>query len=132
MFAARHMREVVPGPAEDRTATHVQEGRMSHRIRFAFLFGLPMMMTFCLRPAFAQRPCENLAQLALANATITTATSVPAGTFKLPADPNQLPPRANMPAFCRIAGIAKPTSDSEIKFEVWLPVSGWNGKFEQV
>jgi Tannase and feruloyl esterase len=105
---------------------------MSHRIRFAFLFGLPMMMTFCLRPAFAQRPCENLAQLALANATITTATSVPAGTFKLPADPNQLPPRANMPAFCRVAGVAKPTSDSEIKFEVWLPVSGWNGKFEQV
>jgi feruloyl esterase len=37
-----------------------------------------------------------------------------------------------MPAFCRVDGIAKPTSDSEIKFEVWLPVSGWNGKFEQV
>jgi feruloyl esterase len=37
-----------------------------------------------------------------------------------------------MPAFCRVAGVAKPTSDSEIKFEVWLPASGWNSKFEQV
>ena len=105
---------------------------MSHRIRFAFLFVLPMMMTFCLRPAFAQRSCENLAQFALANGTITSATPVPAGTFKLPPDPNQLPPRAGMPGFCRVDGIAKPTSDSEIKFEVWLPITGWNGKFEQV
>jgi feruloyl esterase len=37
-----------------------------------------------------------------------------------------------MPAFCRVAGVAKPTSDSEIKFELWLPASGWNGEFEQV
>ncbi len=37
-----------------------------------------------------------------------------------------------MPAFCRVDGVAKPTNDSEIKFEVWLPASGWNGKFEQV
>jgi feruloyl esterase len=31
-----------------------------------------------------------------------------------------------------VAGVAKPTSKSEIGFEVWLPASGWNGKFEQV
>ena len=38
-----------------------------------------------------------------------------------------------MPAFCRVAGVTKPTSDSEIKFEVWLPTAAsWNGKFEQV
>ncbi len=33
------------------------------------------------------------------------------------------------PAFCRIGGIITPASDSEIHFEVWLPESGWNGKF---
>jgi feruloyl esterase len=38
----------------------------------------------------------------------------------------------NLPAFCRVAGIARPTSDSEIHFEVWLPASGWNGKLQQV
>jgi feruloyl esterase len=31
-----------------------------------------------------------------------------------------------------VEGIARPAGDSEIRFEVWLPVSGWNGKFEQV
>ena len=35
----------------------------------------------------------------------------------------------NLPAFCRVAGEIKPTKDSDIKFEVWRPASGWNGKF---
>ena len=33
--------------------------------------------------------------------------------------------------FCRITGIAMPTSDSRIGFEVWLPQAAqWNGKFQ--
>jgi len=33
--------------------------------------------------------------------------------------------------FCRITGIAMPTGDSRIGFEVWLPpAAGWNGKFQ--
>jgi len=39
---------------------------------------------------------------------------------------------SKMPAFCRIAATVKPSSDSDIKVEVWLPVSGWNGKFYAV
>lgn len=39
---------------------------------------------------------------------------------------------SKMPAFCRIAATLKPSSDSNIKIEVWLPVSGWNGKFYAV
>src|SRR4029079_19700207 len=35
-------------------------------------------------------------------------------------------------AFCRVATTLKPTSDSDIKVEVWLPASGWNGKFQAV
>jgi len=32
--------------------------------------------------------------------------------------------------FCRVIGVATPTSDSHIGFEVWLPpASSWNGKF---
>ncbi len=37
-----------------------------------------------------------------------------------------------LPAFCRVAATLKPSSDSEIKVEVWLPASGWNGKFQAV
>jgi feruloyl esterase len=33
------------------------------------------------------------------------------------------------PAFCQVAATLKPTSDSNIRIEVWLPTSGWNGKF---
>jgi len=38
----------------------------------------------------------------------------------------------SLPAFCRVAGSIKPSSDSDIQFEVWLPASGWNGKFEGI
>jgi len=36
-------------------------------------------------------------------------------------------------AFCRVAGVAAPTPDSHIGFEIWLPpASRWNGKYQQV
>jgi len=34
--------------------------------------------------------------------------------------------------FCRVVGVATPTPDSHISFEVWLPpASSWNGKYQQ-
>jgi hypothetical protein len=105
---------------------------MSHRIAFVF-FALSMITALSPRPASAQRSCESLASLTLTNAAITSATSVAAGTFTPPSAPGQpQAPAAVMSSFCRVVGLAKPTSDSEIKFEVWLPSSGWNGKYEQV
>ena len=41
-------------------------------------------------------------------------------------------PYASLPSFCRVAATLKPSSDSDIKIEVWLPASGWNGKFQAV
>ena len=38
----------------------------------------------------------------------------------------------DLPAFCRVSLTLAPTSDSDIKSEVWLPLAGWNGKFQQV
>jgi feruloyl esterase len=36
----------------------------------------------------------------------------------------------NLPAFCRVQGVSKPSADSNIVFEVWLPEpANWNGKF---
>ena len=35
----------------------------------------------------------------------------------------------SLPAFCRVAATIKPTSDSNIRIEVWMPLAGWNGKF---
>lgn len=78
--------------------------------------------------------CENLATLSLPNTRITTAQQVAAGTF-VPPNPPPFPIPANykgMPAFCRVAGTVSPVPGSEIKIEVWLPSTGWNGKFAGV
>jgi feruloyl esterase len=79
--------------------------------------------------------CETLLKLTLENATITLAELVPAGAFKAPTGGNaaQNATRfAELPAFCRVAATVKPTTDSDIKVEVWMPASAWNGKFEAV
>lgn len=36
---------------------------------------------------------------------------------------------ANTVAFCRVAATLKPSSDSNIRIEVWMPLEKWNGKF---
>lgn len=73
--------------------------------------------------------CENLSGLKLADTTITTAESVAPGAFT-PPRPNSKPVPV---AFCRVAGSIKPTSDSDIKFEVWLPPqTTWTGRYESV
>jgi Tannase and feruloyl esterase len=83
----------------------------------------------------AAATCESLRSLAIPHTTITLAQSVPAGQFKLPpgAAPSfpgaAAPNFKDLPAFCRVAATARPSSDSEIKIEVWMPASGWNSKF---
>jgi feruloyl esterase len=72
--------------------------------------------------------CESLASLKLPDTTITVSQSVSEGTFTPPgADPVQ-----NLPPLCRVAGAIKPTRDSDIHFEVWLPSADWNGEFRAV
>ena len=84
----------------------------------------------------AAAACEDLLRLQRPATTVTTAQTVAAGTFK-PAAPAggrggaaQLYSR--LPVFCRVAATLTPSSDSDIKVEVWLPVTGWNGKFQAV
>src|SRR6204780_344482 len=79
-------------------------------------------------PLLAATSCENLANLSLPHATVTLAQAVGAGQLTLPAGPNF----GNLPAICRVAATLKPTSDSDIKVEVWMPASNWNGKLESV
>ena len=70
--------------------------------------------------------CASLAALSLADTTISAAQSVPAGTYTAP-DGEVFP---GLPAFCRVAATLTPSSDSNIKIELWLPSAGWNGKYE--
>jgi feruloyl esterase len=89
---------------------------------------------FCAVPAFCAT-CESLSSLALPDTTITLAQPVAAGGFTAPAGRGgrggvAANPYKSLPAFCRVAASIKPTSDSDIKMEIWLPMSGWNGKLE--
>jgi feruloyl esterase len=72
--------------------------------------------------------CESLASLALPSATITAAEAVGAGAFNQPGGRGGAG-FGDLPAFCRVAATLKPTTESDIKTEVWLPAAGWNGKF---
>jgi feruloyl esterase len=99
--------------------------------RIVLLLAL-MALAAPLSPAGAAT-CESLATTSLPAAAVTMAETVAAGQFPPPAGrgggPNVANVFATLPAFCRVAATLKPTSDSEIKIEVWMPVSGWNGKF---
>ncbi len=83
-------------------------------------------------PPAAAATCESLATLALPNATVTSAQSVAAGGFTQPGGRGAAPQFSDLPAFCRVAATLTPSSDSDIKIEVWLAASGWNGKFQAV
>jgi feruloyl esterase len=105
-----------------------------------------------LGAAAAATPCESLASLKLDKATITSARMVPEGPAptrgggrgaaaaqppagarggNAPAAPATPPaPRAMIPAHCQLQLVLKPTSDSLINMEMWLPpVEQWNRKF---
>ena len=111
-----------------------------------------------LAAMFAQAaPCDNLKSLSLPNATFTTVQLVAEGPFTPPAAggppggpvaPAAQPagggrgggrgggapaaPPTILPAHCRIAATLKPSADSVIDIEVWLPAENWNGKFQAV
>jgi len=78
--------------------------------------------------------CAALKDLALPHAQITLATSMAAGAFK---DDTRLPDdevhiQRDLPAFCRVRGVSRPTPDSEIEFEVWLPEAAWTRRLHMV
>ncbi len=74
--------------------------------------------------------CERLAFLNLPHTTVTSAQAIPAGQFH-PAT-NAGAGFADLPAFCRVSLTIAPSPDSDIRSEAWLPLSGWNGKFQEV
>ena len=40
-----------------------------------------------------------------------------------------IPPFSALPAFCRVTATLRPSPSSDIRMEMWMPISGWNGNF---
>lgn len=105
------------------------------------LFGLSALSVlgcaFRLSEASAA-PCEAIADMDLPGGEITVAETVPAGGFELDAAPPGPGAEAmartfrGLPAFCRVAATLRPSPDSEIGIEVWLPEADWNGALQSV
>ena len=108
-------------------------------LRFA---RLPMrtLLTMTLALSFVSSvmaaTCESFASLSLPQTVIYHATTVAAGAFRTPPNPTQQPwagsaevPPEKLPAFCEVAMTISPVPDSEIRVELTLPLTGWNGKF---
>jgi feruloyl esterase len=100
--------------------------------------------------------CAELASERLPHVRITNVQVVAAGAFRQPGGGRQnVPPllprgpitlgsagfglgynggRPNaryeeLPSFCQITATLSPTPTSDIRAELWLPITGWNGKF---
>ena len=72
--------------------------------------------------------CAGLAAVKLEGAKVTSAVVAPARVA--PADVKLTAAEVGrLPAFCRVQVTDTPTSDSDIRIEVWLPLEGWNGRY---
>ncbi len=91
-----------------------------------------LVIALSVAPAAAANNCEALTGLTIANTTITAAKSLAAGSFTPPEAGRGNRAIDNLPAFCEVHGLLKPTPNSQIHFEVWLPADNWNGKLQVV
>ncbi len=68
--------------------------------------------------------CAGLKALNLDATTISLAQPVTGGTLEI----SGAAPLQGLHPFCRVAGVMRPSGDSKIHFEVWLPEKEWNGR----
>jgi feruloyl esterase len=86
-----------------------------------------LALAIACNPAVLQaRTCESLLELAAPMASITVAKTVETVAFTPTASSETL---RGLPSFCRVILKLSPSADSDIGVEIWLPTSGWNGKF---
>jgi feruloyl esterase len=97
------------------------------------LFALLIGSLHAQAPGQRADSCAALTRVSLTHVTITSATFVAAGALPPPARGGgagaAASPFADLPAVCRVVATLKPSADSDIKMELWLPAT-WNGKFK--
>ncbi len=86
------------------------------------LWTVGLLAAVAAAPA-AAADCAALAKVRLAAAEVTGAAVIPADA----------PPFNQKLPFCRVTVTARPSADSDVRLELWIPAGqAWNGKFLQV
>lgn len=93
------------------------------------------LVSLCVVSAVGQTPaaarCSALAGVKLDAATVTSAELVAAGAA--PKEWKLAPGQAGaLKEFCRVRVTDRPSVDSDTAVEVWLPASGWNGRYRGI
>ncbi|HKD42676.1 MAG TPA: tannase/feruloyl esterase family alpha/beta hydrolase [Myxococcaceae bacterium] len=85
---------------------------------FCFKPVLAIALATVLSASASAASCPELADISLPSAIITSAVVIGAS--------------GAVPAHCKVNGVATPTAKSSVQFEVRLPLSAWNGKFNGI
>src|ERR1700761_5160114 len=95
-----------------------QENEVMIQPAYRTVFAAAAVAALCLARAHPAQAaaCADLAGLAIPHATVTSATEITGGVFKddtRVAD-GEVKSYRDLPAFCRVRGVSRPTRDSEI------------------
>ncbi|MDC0003312.1 tannase/feruloyl esterase family alpha/beta hydrolase [Porticoccaceae bacterium] len=99
--------------------------------RFLFTVGLLGTTLFSVVAVNASsvnnKNCESLRERDFRGTQVLVAEAIPAGVFKAPNGESY-----EVPAFCRVRGLARTSATSNVIFETWLPEKIiWNGRYHQ-
>ncbi|MGD0912427.1 MAG: tannase/feruloyl esterase family alpha/beta hydrolase [Terracidiphilus sp.] len=101
--------------------------------RLLFAAGSLLLAATLARGQSGNDACAKLASLQIPNVTITSAKAFPTGTYNAPSGNGGADVAAfysKLAAFCRVMAKAAPSADSDIAIEIWMPLEGWNGRFQ--
>jgi hypothetical protein len=95
----------------------------------------PVSATTAPRHQSGGAGCATVAEPHVSGAHILSVAAVehPAGDITFPPDPPNPtpPPVTDVPAFCDVTVVlTHPGLDDRVRTEVWLPLTGWNGRFQ--
>jgi feruloyl esterase len=102
------------------------------RLQNGLVTGMSALILAAPGFAIAQQACEALKEIKLDHATVVSAVMQEPAPLKQPPGMPFKVPDVTVPRHCEVSGVARPTSDSEIDFALWLPPpDAWNGKYMQ-
>lgn len=86
----------------------------------------PALAALLLASSACAQDCAALKNAKIDGGAVSSAARVDSGSFRHPITGAVYD---HLPTFCRVRGELRPTADSDIRFEVWLPEKSWNGRY---